>query len=461
VDSRSADPQAVWTHPKDGESPTTTTTTHAGGGVAPPGPNQNAATPINPDTRPLPDGWISEYSPDHKTFFYVNTKAADPGSTVTWTHPAEAKAGTSNASTRAEGKQNPDTRPLPPGWITDYAENYNAWFYVNTRDPASGSNWTHPADTHSHSATTSSPAPAPGTASTSVLAPVGNQSAPGKSPQKVAASLPSSAAPVASAVPGRENPDKRPLPPGWIAKFDENYNTWYYVDTSKPGGPSSWEHPADKHTTSPVLSPTTPGGSRPSGASNVPPSTTSGAGAGTPQNPDKRPLPAGWVTQYDRHSKKWFYVKTTEHPPLTSWQHPLDNAQPTPTPNPSGPQQAPNGPPPGNSTTPGAGKGLEGLLGSKAGGMVGGLFGAKGRAQMDGFADMLGSEINRYTKQGGKGGTAGVPAPSQAPPGPAPSQYQPPTGQAPGQYVAPPASQPPPTVSGGGGLAGKFGFGKK
>ncbi|CAE7219158.1 unnamed protein product [Rhizoctonia solani] len=42
--------------------------------------------------------------------------------------------------------QNPDTRPLPPGFITQFDNNYNAWFYVNTNANPPTPQWTHPAD---------------------------------------------------------------------------------------------------------------------------------------------------------------------------------------------------------------------------------------------------------------------------------------------------------------------------
>jgi len=39
---------------------------------------------------------------------------------------------------------NPDGRPLPPGWISDYDSNYNAWFYVDTNAQTPVSTWVHP-----------------------------------------------------------------------------------------------------------------------------------------------------------------------------------------------------------------------------------------------------------------------------------------------------------------------------
>ncbi|KAH7924831.1 hypothetical protein BV22DRAFT_1195641 [Leucogyrophana mollusca] len=39
---------------------------------------------------------------------------------------------------------NPDTRELPPGWITQWNPDYKAWFYVNTREQPPRSSWEHP-----------------------------------------------------------------------------------------------------------------------------------------------------------------------------------------------------------------------------------------------------------------------------------------------------------------------------
>ncbi|RPD74612.1 hypothetical protein L226DRAFT_560752 [Lentinus tigrinus ALCF2SS1-7] len=39
------------------------------------------------------------------------------------------------------------------------------------------------------------------------------------------------------------NPDTRPLPPGWIERYDENYKTWFYVNTAENPPRSSWVHP--------------------------------------------------------------------------------------------------------------------------------------------------------------------------------------------------------------------------
>ncbi|KAI0676707.1 hypothetical protein C8Q78DRAFT_1073498 [Trametes maxima] len=63
---------------------------------------------------------------------------------------------------------------------------------------------------------------------------------------------------------------------------------------------------------------------------------------GPPPNPDRRPLPPGWVEQWDNNYKTWFYVNTSENPPRSSWVHPLGPAPPA---QPSG-YAPPSGPPP-------------------------------------------------------------------------------------------------------------------
>ncbi|KAJ3786851.1 hypothetical protein GGU10DRAFT_386291 [Lentinula aff. detonsa] len=70
------------------------------------------------------------------------------------------------------------------------------------------------------------------------------------------------------------------------------------------------------------------------------------------QNPDTRPLPPGWISQYDNNYRTWFYVNTTVNPPVTTWTNPL-GAQPTsPPPNAYG---SPAGPPPPGPGSPGYG----------------------------------------------------------------------------------------------------------
>lgn len=305
---------------------------------------------------------------------------------MTWTHPAETHGppptdlkSPATASTQAahvgpaaaatSSHQNPDKRDLPPGWKTDYDADYKAWFYVNTHDPSGTTSWTHPADTHGPSAVP--PPSQPSAAGTSAAAPAHKVAEPHAYDSHTSPPSGPSAA-------QKENPDKRPLPAGWITKFDENYGVWYYVDTNKPGGTPSWEHPAG----------------------NAPP-----AGHGTP----------GGATPYGGTNQPY-------------------GAQP-------------------NQGAPGAGGGIEGLLGGSAGKMIGGLFGAKGRAQMDTFANKLAPEVQKikgkYATPSGQG-HAGAQGHGQggygAPPTPGQGQYGPPAGHAPspGQghaqgYGAPPS----------------------
>ncbi|KZV79191.1 hypothetical protein EXIGLDRAFT_782684, partial [Exidia glandulosa HHB12029] len=64
--------------------------------------------------------------------------------------------------------------------------------------------------------------------------------------------------------------------------------------------------------------------------------------AGRPKNPDSRPLPPGWIEQYDANYKSWFYVDTRQNPPVSSWTHPAGAAPPP------GPPPQQYAPPPGS-----------------------------------------------------------------------------------------------------------------
>ncbi|KAG1767706.1 hypothetical protein EV702DRAFT_1146175 [Suillus placidus] len=58
-----------------------------------------------------------------------------------------------------------------------------------------------------------------------------------------------------------------------------------------------------------------------------------------PPNIDSRPLPRGWLAQYNWEYKAWFYVNEMEHPPRSSWEHPLGPPQYTPPPGPPPPNR--------------------------------------------------------------------------------------------------------------------------
>ncbi|KAF7313361.1 WW domain-containing protein [Mycena chlorophos] len=72
-------------------------------------------------------------------------------------------------------------------------------------------------------------------------------------------------------------------------------------------------------------------------------------GGGPPRNPDARPLPQGWITEFDPNYNAWFYVNTLTQPPVTTWTHPL-GAPPSP-----GPPQGGYAPPPGGPENRGPG----------------------------------------------------------------------------------------------------------
>ncbi|KAG8974037.1 hypothetical protein FRC05_007953 [Tulasnella sp. 425] len=39
---------------------------------------------------------------------------------------------------------------------------------------------------------------------------------------------------------------------------------------------------------------------------------------------DSRPLPPGWIRQWDSRTENYFYVDTTANPPRSIWEHPGD-----------------------------------------------------------------------------------------------------------------------------------------
>ncbi|CAG8519614.1 1957_t:CDS:2, partial [Racocetra persica] len=43
---------------------------------------------------------------------------------------------------------------------------------------------------------------------------------------------------------------------------------------------------------------------------------------------DSRPLPPGWVSQYDHNYKRYYFVDTTKQPPVSTWDDPRDASQP-------------------------------------------------------------------------------------------------------------------------------------
>ena len=165
-------------------------------------------------------------------------------------------------------------------------DSHKAFFYVDTTVPHPTPSWTHPlgpAPTSTHIGSTTSP--------TSASAHVKVPSPP-------------------IAVPGEpENPDKRPLPTGWIEQYDSRYlassfnfplltcgpsshKAFFYVNTAAPNPSPTWTHPGPpSHTAAPGTTSTSP--------YNTISSPTQSATPGQPENPDKRPLPTGWTQQYE------------------------------------------------------------------------------------------------------------------------------------------------------------------
>lgn len=170
--------------------------------------------------------------------------------------------------------------------LTGGSSSHKAFFYVNTAAPNPSPTWTHPL----------------GPPPTTPIAPHATSGS--TSPVAYSALSP----PPQLTTPGQpENPDKRPLPAGWVQQYDSGYaldhsgplyrslisdiyshKSWFYVDISAPNPSPSWAHPLGPLSTSPV-----PGAHGSSTAPHIPPSSSQ------PTNPDTRPLPYGWVDEYD------------------------------------------------------------------------------------------------------------------------------------------------------------------
>jgi len=62
---------------------------------------------------------------------------------------------------------------------------------------------------------------------------------------------------------------------------------------------------------------------------------------------DGRALPSGWVAQYDKNLKRYYWVNVASNPHQISWKHPLDEPQTTA----SSPSPSSSASPPSVSTT--------------------------------------------------------------------------------------------------------------
>jgi len=54
-----------------------------------------------------------------------------------------------------------------------------------------------------------------------------------------------------------------------------------------------------------------------------------GDGRGASAGDDSRPLPFGWVKEWDQTHNRWFYVDVRANPPRSTWDHPLDTENPS------------------------------------------------------------------------------------------------------------------------------------
>ncbi|KAJ3574886.1 hypothetical protein NP233_g1453 [Leucocoprinus birnbaumii] len=201
------------------------------------------------------------------------------------------------------------------------------------------------------------------------------------------------------------------------------------------------------------------------------------------RNPDSRPLPEGWVTQFDDNYKAWFYVDTRVDPVKITWEHPLGppgaggpppppayDARPPSGPGPVGfpeanrstspyppqgstspypPQGSSSPAPPGAPGAPGGPGGERGIGSFVAGAAVGGLAGNWMGRKHNKHED----KHDHHQQQGG--GYYPPPQQGYGPPPPQGGYYPPPQGYYPpppqGYYSSPPpqgyyASPPPQQV---------------
>lgn len=77
-----------------------------------------------------------------------------------------------------------------------------------------------------------------------------------------------------------------------------SHKAFFYVNTAAPNPAPTWTHPLGPPSTTQMAPHATSGSTSPVtySALSPPPQVTN---PGQPENPDKRPLPTGWIQQYD------------------------------------------------------------------------------------------------------------------------------------------------------------------
>ena len=93
-----------------------------------------------------------------------------------------------------------------------------------------------------------------------------------------------------------------PLPPGYSAQFDAVQNRYFFINNKT--GQSSWDFPQTLQQ-----------------EQQQPPSYSDG--------PDSKPLPLGWISQFDQASKRPYFVSTATG--LSQWEDPRNAIYPPPT----------------------------------------------------------------------------------------------------------------------------------
>jgi len=82
-----------------------------------------------------------------------------------------------------------------------------------------------------------------------------------------------------------------------ILSVHDSHKAFFYVNTAAPNPAPTWEHPLGPAPASPW--PHTGSATSPSPAKIASPPPTQPTAPGDPENPDKRPLPTGWIQQYE------------------------------------------------------------------------------------------------------------------------------------------------------------------
>ncbi|PPQ63974.1 hypothetical protein CVT24_009096 [Panaeolus cyanescens] len=91
------------------------------------------ASTANPDTRTLPDGWITQFDPNYKAWYYVNTRSTPPE--TTWVHPLGPPPPPPQQYGPPSGPPPPNNNGYNPGFPQG---NYGGYPNHNSQPPYGG-----------------------------------------------------------------------------------------------------------------------------------------------------------------------------------------------------------------------------------------------------------------------------------------------------------------------------------